>query len=87
MQSIGKVLNAHIITVCCGILLLLGQGCAGYAFKRQNNPFDHYGIRSKKLGSEVGTDLGSDLGTDLGSEVVSAEAGMPEDMDGIWKGG
>ena len=46
MQSIGKVLNAHIITVCCGILLLLGQGCAGYAFKRQNNPFDHYGIRS-----------------------------------------
>lgn len=44
-MTIGKALNLKFLTAYC-IIVLCSAGCAGYAFKRQSNPFDQYGIKS-----------------------------------------
>lgn len=45
MKALGEVNNYKKILIILSVLTFI-QGCAGYAFKKQNNPFEHYGIRS-----------------------------------------
>lgn len=44
-MTIGKAISFKSIALCSIVLGFL-TGCAGYAFKQQSNPFEHYGIKS-----------------------------------------